>query len=72
MKNNNHGCNCCMGDEPIYWDNKDNNAFVDKKGNILITAKGNEVSFKVKYCPNCGKYLHQDEIWLSMEKLYVW
>lgn len=48
-------CDCCQGDEALYWVNDSNNAFVDSKGNILVTVKGMTMQFKVKYCPNCGR-----------------
>lgn len=51
-----HGCDCCQGDEPLYWEDDENNAFVDSRGgNMLTTVKGVPMRYKVKYCPNCGK-----------------
>lgn len=50
-----HGCNCCQGDEALYWKDDENNAFVDSKGEMLVTVKGKEMRFKIKCCPNCGR-----------------
>ncbi len=49
------GCDCCMGDVALYWRDGQNNAFVDSKGEILVTAKDKTMRFMVKYCPNCGR-----------------
>lgn len=49
------GCNCCLGDETIYWKDDENNAFVDSKGDMLVTVKDKTMRFKVKCCPICGK-----------------
>lgn len=51
----NHGCDCCQGDEALYWKDNENNAFVDSKGEILTTVKGMTMRYKVKCCPSCGK-----------------
>lgn len=50
-----HGCDCCQGDEALYWADDENNAFVDSKGNILTTIKGMTMRYNVKCCPKCGK-----------------
>lgn len=50
-----HGCYCCLGDENLYWKDEENNAFVDSKGDILVTIKGMTMRYRVKYCPNCGR-----------------
>lgn len=50
-----YGCDCCQGDEALYWKDNENNAFVDSKGEILVTVKDKAMRFKVKCCPNCGK-----------------
>lgn len=49
------GCDCCQGDEALYWKDNENNAFVDSKGDMLVTVKDKTLRFKVKRCPNCGK-----------------
>lgn len=51
----NKGCDCCQGDEALYWADDENNAFVDSKGDMLVTIKGVTMRYRVKYCPNCGK-----------------
>lgn len=51
----NHGCDCCQGDEALYWSDDESNAFVDSRGDLLVTAKGKTIRFKVKRCPNCGR-----------------
>lgn len=50
-----YGCNCCLGDESLYWMDNENNAFVDSKGEVMVTVKDRLMRFKVNYCPNCGK-----------------
>ena len=49
------GCECCIGDEALYWKDDENNSFVDLKGEVLITVKDHIMRFKVKCCPNCGR-----------------
>lgn len=53
MKNT-KGCDCCLGDNAIYWQDNENNAFVDSKGEMMVMVKDRLIRFKVKYCPNCG------------------
>lgn len=48
-------CDCCNGDKPIYWQNDNNCTFVDNTGNMLVTAEGKSLEFKVQYCPVCGR-----------------
>lgn len=48
-------CDCCLGDEAVYWQNNENNVFVDSKGEMMVTAKDKLIRFKVKFCPCCGK-----------------
>lgn len=50
-----YGCKCCIGDEPLQWVDEDNNAFIDSNGKISTAISGKVMSFKVKYCPNCGR-----------------
>lgn len=50
-----YGCNCCIGDNPVYWEDNQNNAFVDSKGEMMVTVKDKTMRFQVKYCPYCGK-----------------
>lgn len=49
------GCECCIGDEALYWKDNENNAFVDSKGEVLVTVKDHVMRFQVKCCPNCGR-----------------
>lgn len=53
------GCECCAGDEALYWKDNENNAFVDSKGEIMVTVKDHEMRFRVKCCPNCGRVFEQ-------------
>lgn len=53
------GCGCCLGDEPLFWEDDENCAFVDSKGEVLVTVKDHIMRFKVKYCPNCGHEFEQ-------------
>lgn len=48
------GCECCVGDEALYWKDDENNAFVDSKGEVFVTVKDHIIRFQVKCCPNCG------------------
>ena len=49
------GCDCCSGDEAVFWENGENNAFIVNKGEMLIMVEGVAKNFKVKFCPCCGK-----------------
>lgn len=49
------GCNCCNADKALFWKDNENNAFVDRSGDILATVKDHTIRFKVKCCPNCGR-----------------
>lgn len=51
----NDGCNCCNGDEALFYTDNENCAFIDSNGEIMVVVKGNVMRFKVPYCPNCGK-----------------
>lgn len=50
-----YGCECCMGDEALYWKNDKNNIFIDSHGNMLINVDDKRLTFKANYCPACGK-----------------
>ena len=69
-------CNYCIGDEAIFWQDEKNNAFIDSKGEMLVTANDHEICFQVDRCPKCGRlfkgvnYLnlrHGDDIWYADE-----
>lgn len=50
------GCDCCAGDLALFHDEQTGNfAFIDSKGNLFISVNGQEIEFKVDYCPNCGR-----------------
>ena len=51
----NDGCNCCNGDEALFYQNGDTNAFIDSKGNIDVMIDGVTMRFTVNNCPNCGR-----------------
>lgn len=51
----NDGCNCCNGDEALFYQNGDTNAFIDSKGNIDVMIDGATMRFTVNNCPNCGR-----------------
>lgn len=51
----NDGCNCCNGDEALFYQNGDTNAFIDSKGNVDIMIDGATMRFTVNNCPNCGR-----------------
>lgn len=54
-------CNYCNGDEAIFWENEANNAFIDSKGEMMVTDNGNTIRFKVNNCPMCGKRFADDK-----------
>ena len=37
-----HGCDCCQGDEPLYWTDDENNIFIDSKGSMLTTKRSDD------------------------------
>ena len=39
------------------WKDNENNTFVTRNGEMLVTVKDHTRRFKVKYCPNCGRRL---------------
>jgi len=51
----NIGCECCIGDEAVFWRDGDNNAFIDSEGNMLTTVNGVSNTFRVRFCPCCGR-----------------
>lgn len=53
------GCDCCEGDEALYWKDNEYNAFVDHRGNVLVTVKGHTMRFKVNRCPHCGRFFEK-------------
>lgn len=56
-----HGCNCCYGDEALFWKDNENNAFIDSHGEIMVTVKDRTMRFNVSHCPNCGVKMDGDE-----------
>lgn len=50
-------CNYHDGDEAIFWEDENNNAFVDSHGEMLLTVNGHEIKFQVTHCPMCGEKL---------------
>lgn len=52
---NQEGCSCCEGDDPLFWEDNENCAFVDNKGEILAIARDKTLRFKVDFCPKCGR-----------------
>lgn len=53
-------CDYCQGDEAVFWLDEENNAFVDSRGEMMVTAKDRTICFKVKYCPMCGMKFEED------------
>lgn len=56
----NDGCNCCNGDEALFYQNGDTNAFIDSKGNIDVMIDGATMRFTVNNCPNCGRVFDKE------------
>ena len=50
-----NGCECCSGDEALYYKDGEHCAFVDSTGEIMVTVQNRIMRFKVNCCPNCGK-----------------
>ena len=51
-----YGCDCCLGDEPIFKNNSNGDVvFIDGKRELFISIKGNILRAKVDYCPKCGR-----------------
>ena len=48
------GCDCCVGDEPVIYVDSDNCVYVDSKGELLVSVKGQTIRGHVNYCPKCG------------------
>ena len=48
-------CPCHDGDEAIWWQNENYNAFIDGNGEMTVTINGYEKCFMVECCPKCGK-----------------
>lgn len=53
--NLNLGCEVCDGDEAVFLQDENNNAFVDSKGNMDAMVRGCVITFKVQHCPVCGR-----------------
>ena len=60
-------CNFCnhIANKAIFWKDKDNNAFVNSKGEMIVTVNGNEAVFQVEHCPMCGRLFELDAIKLN-------
>lgn len=50
-----NGCECCSGDESLYYKDGEHSAFVDSIGEVMVTVQDRSMRFQVKHCPNCGK-----------------
>lgn len=57
LKERGTGCECCLEDKAVYWQDDQNNVFVDRKGEMLITVKDKIMRIKVTHCPMCGRPL---------------
>jgi hypothetical protein len=54
-------CSYCQGDEAIFWESDNNNAFIDSKGEMLVVNNGHEVRFNVQFCPMCARRFNVDK-----------
>jgi len=52
---NKNGCFCCLEHTYIYCEDEDNNAHINGEGIMTAEIEGETISFKVKFCPNCGR-----------------
>lgn len=55
IKHNDIGCDCCNGDEALFYQDNKNCAFVDSHGEIMVVVKDHTMRFKVDCCPKCGR-----------------
>ncbi len=55
------GCDCCVGDKPLFYRDDNNCVFVGVgeagKGELMMFIAGNMQRIEVTYCPNCGSML---------------
>lgn len=55
------GCDCCIGDKPLYYTDDNNCAFVGAneygEGELMAVIDGNVLKFKVNNCPFCGNII---------------
>ena len=54
------GCDCCNGDDALFYKDNENNAFIDSHGEMLVTSGDHSVRFQVRHCPNCGREFVED------------
>lgn len=52
---NKNDCNYCVGDDPIYYKDNDNCAFIDTRGELYMSISGKIARCKVEFCPKCGR-----------------
>lgn len=60
-------CIYCYGDKAIFWNNWQNNAFINRKGEMLVYVNNNSICFHVDRCPMCGRKFNDKEDYLSIE-----
>ena len=63
-------CKCCHGDDMLHYQDANNLACIDSKGEMLVIVNGAKMTFNVERCPRCGhmftSYLNLrkgDDIW---------
>lgn len=68
-------CKCCHGDDMLHYQNANNLACIDSKGEMLVIVNGTKMTFNVERCPRCGhmftSYLNLrkgDDIWYADEE----
>ena len=49
------GCCCCLESTYIYYEDEDNNVYINREGIMMAEVEGETISFKAKYCSNCGR-----------------
>lgn len=60
-------CSYCNGDiynhstEPLYWENFENHAFIDNRGEITVVVCDKTMQFKVDRCPMCGRKFTEEK-----------
>ena len=69
LKERGTGCECCLEDKAVYWQDDQNNVFVDRKGEMLITVKDRIMRIKVTHCPMCGAPMTDEAVEMVMRRL---
>ena len=59
-------CEYCYGHTAILWKNDRNCAYIDSDGIMMVISDGCVITFKVDYCPMCGRKFSDAEDYMSL------